>query len=412
MRRILPIALVVLCLPVLVAADWTKAYFAATKPGTWAKHRLTSTSAQPSTTTYTRMPDENGQIVIDQFSEFSDKHTPASTMRYHLEAGFNADRELIDFLAAITSASAQSAPMATSPTSPPIPSKRNQGEPDLPRHRGVQGRRSGSTARTATAMSTPASTPAQIETGELCLNASVPFGLVKQTISIHRRVAARPTRQRSRSSIRATRSECDGPARQELFVIQVTNVVKRYGPATVLNSATFRIADSQLTTIVGPSGCGKSTMLRCLNRLERFDKGRIEIDDIALCGAAEGSLSPAEEDALVHRVRERVGLVFQNFNLFPAPDRARQRHRIADDREEDDAQAQAEGAGRHYLESGRAVGQGAALPGAALRWPAAARRHRPRARDGADVCSSTNRRRRSIHSSCAKSPSCCARSTT
>ena len=132
-------------------------------------------------------------------------------------------------------------------------------------------------------------------------------------------------------------------------MIQVTNVVKRYGPATVLNSATFRIADSQLTTIVGPSGCGKSTMLRCLNRLERFDKGRIEIDDIALCGAAEGSLSPAEEDALVHRVRERVGLIFQNFNLFPhltalgnvieAPMTVKKMTR-----------RQAEDAGRHYLD--------------------------------------------------------------
>ena len=56
-------------------------------------------------------------------------------------------------------------------------------------------------------------------------------------------------------------------------MIEVTNVVKRYGPATVLNGATFQIAEAQLTTILGPSGCGKSTMLRCLNRLERFDAG-------------------------------------------------------------------------------------------------------------------------------------------
>ena len=50
-------------------------------------------------------------------------------------------------------------------------------------------------------------------------------------------------------------------------VIEVANVVKRYGTTSVLNRATFRIAEGQLTTILGPSGCGKSTMLRCLNRL-------------------------------------------------------------------------------------------------------------------------------------------------
>jgi ABC-type Fe3+/spermidine/putrescine transport system ATPase subunit len=45
-------------------------------------------------------------------------------------------------------------------------------------------------------------------------------------------------------------------------VIEVTDVIKRYGATSVLNGATFRIAEGQLTTILGPSGCGKSTMLR------------------------------------------------------------------------------------------------------------------------------------------------------
>jgi ABC-type histidine transport system ATPase subunit len=100
-------------------------------------------------------------------------------------------------------------------------------------------------------------------------------------------------------------------------VIDVTNVVKRYGATPVLNGATFRIAEGQLTTILGPSGCGKSTMLRCLNRLERFDEGLIRIGDVEVRGTATGRLSAAEEDDLDHRVRLRVGLVFQNFNLFP-----------------------------------------------------------------------------------------------
>jgi ABC-type polar amino acid transport system ATPase subunit len=87
-------------------------------------------------------------------------------------------------------------------------------------------------------------------------------------------------------------------------VIEVTNVVKRHGATPVLNGATFRIAEGQLTTILGPSGSGKSTMLRCLNRLERFDEGHIRIGDVEVRGT-------------VRRVRLRVGLVFQHFNLFP-----------------------------------------------------------------------------------------------
>ena len=100
-------------------------------------------------------------------------------------------------------------------------------------------------------------------------------------------------------------------------MIEVTNVIKRYGGKPVLNGATFRIQEGQLTTILGPSGCGKSTMLRCLNRLEKFDEGHIRIGDVDIRGTAEAKLSVRAENDLVHRVRLRVGLVFQNFNLFP-----------------------------------------------------------------------------------------------
>jgi cystine transport system ATP-binding protein len=100
-------------------------------------------------------------------------------------------------------------------------------------------------------------------------------------------------------------------------VIEVTNLVKRYGKNTVLNSATFSIQDGQLTTILGPSGCGKSTMLRCMNRLERFDRGSLKIGDVEVRGSEEKQLSTSEEKELTRRLRERVGIVFQNFNLFP-----------------------------------------------------------------------------------------------
>ena len=100
-------------------------------------------------------------------------------------------------------------------------------------------------------------------------------------------------------------------------MIEVTDIVKRYGSNTVLNHATFQIQTGQLTTILGPSGCGKSTMLRCMNRLEKFDRGRLRIGDVEVLGIEEKKLTPAEEKELTRRLRERVGIIFQNFNLFP-----------------------------------------------------------------------------------------------
>ena len=100
-------------------------------------------------------------------------------------------------------------------------------------------------------------------------------------------------------------------------MIEVTNLVKRYGKNTVLNQATFQIQDGQLTTILGPSGCGKSTMLRCMNRLERFDRGSLKIGDVEVLGTEQKQLSSADEKDLTRRLRARVGIVFQNFNLFP-----------------------------------------------------------------------------------------------
>jgi len=84
-------------------------------------------------------------------------------------------------------------------------------------------------------------------------------------------------------------------------MIEVTNIVKRYGNNTVLNQATFQIQEGQLTTILGPSGCGKSTMLRCMNRLERFDRGRLRIGDVEVVGTEEKQLTAAEEKQLTKR---------------------------------------------------------------------------------------------------------------
>jgi ABC-type polar amino acid transport system ATPase subunit len=106
-------------------------------------------------------------------------------------------------------------------------------------------------------------------------------------------------------------------AEETYEVIEVTDVVKRYGANTVLNHATFQIEEGQLTTILGPSGCGKSTMLRCMNRLEKFERGRMNIAGVEVQGTEDRKLTAAEEKELTRRLRQHVGIVFQNFNLFP-----------------------------------------------------------------------------------------------
>ncbi|HVN38525.1 MAG TPA: amino acid ABC transporter ATP-binding protein [Myxococcota bacterium] len=100
-------------------------------------------------------------------------------------------------------------------------------------------------------------------------------------------------------------------------MIEASDLVKRYGANTVLDRASFAIEDGQIATILGRSGSGKSTLLRCLNRLEPFERGRLRIGDVEMAGSEEQALSPAEERALTRRVRARVGMVFQSFQLFP-----------------------------------------------------------------------------------------------
>jgi ABC-type enterochelin transport system ATPase subunit len=93
-------------------------------------------------------------------------------------------------------------------------------------------------------------------------------------------------------------------------VIEVVNVVKRYGTNSVLNGATFRIAEGQLTTLLGPSGCGSSTMLRCLNRLERFDKDSSLVSVIGLTELARTGQELASRYAAPLTIWPLVALMY------------------------------------------------------------------------------------------------------
>ena len=89
--------------------------------------------------------------------------------------------------------------------------------------------------------------------------------------------------------------------------ISLRGVHKSYGTNSVLNGIDLDIAEGTVVSLIGPSGSGKSTLLRCVNLLEPIDDGEIFLDDI--------DISIPGFDA--NPVRRRIGMVFQNFNLFP-----------------------------------------------------------------------------------------------
>ncbi len=96
-------------------------------------------------------------------------------------------------------------------------------------------------------------------------------------------------------------------------MIDVRELEKRHGEIEVLRGITLSVAKGEVAAIIGPSGGGKSTFLRCLNGLELFDSGSIAIGDAELT-AELGSRERAER---LRRIRSHVGMVFQQFHLFP-----------------------------------------------------------------------------------------------
>jgi ABC-type polar amino acid transport system ATPase subunit len=93
----------------------------------------------------------------------------------------------------------------------------------------------------------------------------------------------------------------------------VRSLVKRFADHDVLSGISLSVRSSEVCVVVGPSGGGKTTFLRCLNGLEDFQGGEIELAEVTL----HAGLTPRERLPLVEQVRRRVGMVFQQFNLFP-----------------------------------------------------------------------------------------------
>jgi polar amino acid transport system ATP-binding protein len=90
-------------------------------------------------------------------------------------------------------------------------------------------------------------------------------------------------------------------------ILEIVGLHKSYGYNPVLRGIDLRVRPGQLVCVIGPSGSGKSTMLRCCNRLEEPTAGQVVVDGIDIMHSATN----------LNQVRQRIGMVFQQFNLYP-----------------------------------------------------------------------------------------------
>lgn len=90
-------------------------------------------------------------------------------------------------------------------------------------------------------------------------------------------------------------------------LIEITNLSKHFGPFQALKDVSLSVSEGERVVVCGPSGSGKSTLIRCINRLEKHEEGRIIVDGTELTDTRES----------LDKIRANVGMVFQQFNLFP-----------------------------------------------------------------------------------------------
>ena len=101
-------------------------------------------------------------------------------------------------------------------------------------------------------------------------------------------------------------------------VISIRNLHKSYGAQPVLAGVDLEVARGEVVCVIGPSGSGKSTLLQCVNGLEPFDSGEVIVAGRHVCwGPGEGGVRARVPEREMTRLRRSVGMVFQQFNLFP-----------------------------------------------------------------------------------------------
>ena len=167
-----------------------------------------------------------------------------------------------------------------------------------------------------------------------------------------------------------------GAPNLESIVVEATDVQKWFGKLHVLKGVSVTVKRQEVVVVIGPSGSGKTTFIRCINHLEKIQRGRILVNGhlIGYREAADGKLVEDKESNIA-RQRQEIGMVFQRFNLFPhktalenvieAPIHVRGQN-------EDEARS----VGLALLGTGRAGPQDQHLSRSAVRRPAAARRDR------------------------------------
>jgi polar amino acid transport system ATP-binding protein len=99
-------------------------------------------------------------------------------------------------------------------------------------------------------------------------------------------------------------------------MIVVEDVHKKFAECTILGGITVSFGRGRVSSLVGPSGGGKSTLLRCINGLERFDRGRIEVAGLKLGPMTTGARTTRDEDRTLREIRLKAGMVFQQYGLF------------------------------------------------------------------------------------------------
>ena len=128
-------------------------------------------------------------------------------------------------------------------------------------------------------------------------------------------------------------------------ILKVENLHKSFvGTEDVVTGVSFQINEGEVVALIGPSGSGKSTLLRCLTLLEKIDQGSISVAGEPMVTTSPTGKVTYAPDAALRKIRLRLGMVFQNFNLFP-----------------------------HFLCSGILRKRQSAWPG----WPRRSGRHRP-----------------------------------
>ena len=102
-----------------------------------------------------------------------------------------------------------------------------------------------------------------------------------------------------------------------MAMLEVKNLSKSFGRLNVLKDISFEVEKGQVVAIIGPSGSGKSTLLRCINQLEKADGGLINVCGVSMLAPDDKGNCVYAPPKTLRDIRLKIGLVFQNFNLFP-----------------------------------------------------------------------------------------------